>query len=102
MAKKAETKDYIIEGRTKSGIAYRVDKRILEDSRFLYYAVGMRDSNKVKAVESMYKMYSLLFGDGDGLLLFQNEIAAAHDGICTTTLLITELNEILETVKAKN
>ena len=92
----------IIEGKTKSGIGFKVDRRILNDIRFLHYAVGMRNDDKFIAVKNMFEMYGLLFGGQDGMIRFENAVAAAHGGICTQQLLISELNEILEAIKAKN
>jgi len=91
-----------VEGTTKSGIKYRVDKRIVDDTRFLHYAVGMKDKDRLVAAKAMFDMYGMLFGGSDGLMAFENEIALHHDGICTQQILMSELNEILGALKAKN
>lgn len=101
-AAKTKEKDYIFTGKTKSGIVFKVDSRIVNDMRFLHYAIGMKNEDKFVAIKSMFDMYGLLFGGQEGMMAFENEVAAAHGGICTQQLLINELNEILESIKAKN
>ena len=101
MSKKSE--NYIIEGETTSGIKFRVDKRLLNDSRFLHYAVMMQDKNdKMKALKAMFEMYGLLFGSQEGLIAFENAVAEVNGGICSQEMLFAELNEILTVLKAKN
>ncbi len=97
----------IIEGRTRSGIVFCIDKRIKEDARALMYMRKLRrfkegESEAAEAVDALYDFLELLFGSGDGLRIFCNEVAEKHDGFATASALMTELNEILEACNLKN
>lgn len=98
-----DNRDYIIEGQTKSGITFTLDTRVKDDSRFLHCLVKMRDkSDRMKQAEYMYRLLDMMFGGDEGVLVFENEIAARHGGICTEKELITELQDIFDALKIKN
>ena len=95
--------DYLVNGTTKSGISFTLDTRVREDSRFLHYLVKMRDkSDRLKQAEYMYKLLDMMFGGDEGVMVFEDEIARRHNGVCTEKELITELQDIFEALKIKN
>ena len=98
-----DEKEYLIEGKTKSGIAFALDPRVKNDSRFLHCLVKMRDkSDRMKQAEYMYRLLDMMFGGDEGVILFENEIAKHHNGICTEKDLINELQDIFEAMNLKN
>ena len=50
----------------------------------------------------MYSLLELMFGSGDGLMTFMNEVAFKHDGVADTEALMQELNELFDACKLKN
>lgn len=107
MASAKKKNENIIEGRTRSGIVFCIDRRIKEDARALMYMRKLRkfkhgEAEAEDAVDALYDFLELIFGSGDGLRIFCNEVAAKHDGFATAQALMTELNEILEACELKN
>ena len=101
--KKEDIPDYIIEGKTKSGISFTLDTRVKDDARFLHYLVKMQDkSDRLKQAKYMYALLDMMFGGDDGVMVFENEIAKRHNGICTEKELLAELQDIFEVLKLKN
>jgi hypothetical protein len=99
-----EVKDYLVSGTTKSGIAYTVDTRVRSDSRFLHLMVRIQNKkiSDFERAEALFSLLGLLFGGDDGLMVFENEVANHHDGVCATETLMNEFTEILEAINAKN
>lgn len=90
-------------GTTKSGIKFQIDERVKDDARFLFYLTKAQDetadlSDKGKAVVNIL---TLIFGNDDGVIGFMNAVASAHDGVCTTDTMMSELKEILDAIDAK-
>ena len=99
--------DNYIEGQTRSGIKFKIDKRITEDNRTMYFIRNMRkyknDSTKQEIVtDSLYSLFELMFGSGDEFVIFMNEVAARHDGVVDSGTLIEELTDIFEACNLKN
>lgn len=101
----------IIEGQTRSGIQFKVDRRIKEDARTLFYIRKLRkykaetDKTTEKAeaaIDAVYSLLEVIFGTEEGLMLFMNEVAAHHDGLAAPAVLIDELNDIIEACDLKN
>ena len=106
-AKKKIQNENIIEGQTKSGVKFKIDKRITEDARIMYYIRNLRKykdekDKSTEAIDAMYSLLELMFGSGDGLMVFMNEVAFKHDGVADTEALMQELNEIFDACKLKN
>ena len=92
----------MVKGKTKSGIRFEINEAIREDTRLLFLLVQLQ-SNDVpveKKSEVLFKMLALIFGD-EGVMPFMNEVANKHDGVCSTEAMVSELNEILESINAK-
>lgn len=93
----------MVKGKTKSGIKYQINEAIRDDARLLYLLVQLQSDNV--AVETkgkiVFDMLTLIFGN-DGVMPFMNEVADKHDGVCSTEAMLTEMNEILESINAKN
>lgn len=93
----------MVKGKTKSGIKYQINEAIRDDARLLYLLVQLQSDNV--AVETkgkiVFDMLTLIFGN-DGVMPFMNEVADKHDGVCSTEAMLTEMNEILESINTKN
>ena len=93
----------MVKGKTKSGIKYQINEAIRDDARLVFLLVQLQSKEVPveKKTEALYNMLALIFGN-DGVMPFMNEVAIKHDGVCSTEAMIAELNEILESVNAKN
>ena len=103
MAKKS-TNENIVKGQTSSGIQFTLDKRIKDDTRVLFWLSRIQnDSLEVmERNQALFSLLELIFGSGDGLNTFLNEVAAKHDGIADITSLMNELNDMFEALAIKN
>lgn len=94
----------MIKGKTNSGIKFELDERIKDDARVLYMLVQIQ-SDKVTAERKgvlVFDMLNLIFGSDEGVMTFMDEVAQKNDGICSTEVLLKELNEIFDALGAKN
>lgn len=93
----------MVKGKTKSGIKYQINESVRDDARLLYMLVRLqRDDVAVEEKgKVVFDMLTFIFGD-EGVIAFMNEVANKHDGICSTEAMLAELNEILESINAKN
>lgn len=93
----------MVKGKTKSGIKYQINEAIREDTRLLFLLVQLqsKDVPVEKKSEVMFNMLTLIFG-AEGVMPFMNEVANKHNGVCSTEAMVAELNEILESINAKN
>lgn len=103
MAKKGIDEN-IVQGKTKSGIQFTLNKRIKDDARFLYYMTKMQDDDndlaeKGKAVVGILK---LIFGTDEGVISFMDAVASVNDGVCDTEKMLAELMEMFEALAVKN
>lgn len=101
------TNTNIVSGETRSGIKFKIDKRVSEDNRTMYYIRTMRkykDStdDKNKVIDAVYSLLEVIFGSGAGLETFLNEVAYRHDGVADSVSLMEELNDIFEVIGLKN
>lgn len=97
----------IVLGETRTGIKYRIDKRIKDDNRTMLFIRNIRKYQKrkedeEKLVDSIYSLLELIFGSGEGLEIFLNEVAYRHDGVADSASLMDELNDIFEAIGLKN
>jgi hypothetical protein len=101
--RKTKNPEYIIEGTTKSGISFTLDTRVKDDPRFLHCLVKMQNkTDRIRQAKFFYEMLDMMFGNEDGVMAFENEIAKRHGGACTEKDLQVELQEIFEAMKLKN
>lgn len=105
----------MVKGKTKSGIKFQLNENIKNDARLLYI---MTQLQKVKITDEMdeetrtelcqeqskhiFNMLELIFGTGEGLMQFMDAVAAAHDGICDTNVMMLEITEMFEALNLKN
>lgn len=92
----------MVKGKTKSGIKFEIDERIKDDARLLFL-LTMLQSDKVELDQKgqhVFDLFSMVFGT-EGVMPFMNEVADKHDGICSTDVMIEELNDIFEAINAK-
>ena len=103
MAKKS-TNENIVKGKTSSGIQFTLDKRIKDDTRVLFWLSRIQNENLevMERNQALFSLLELIFGSGDGLNTFLNEVAAKHDGIADITSLMNELNDMIEALAIKN
>lgn len=93
----------MVKVKTKSGISFEVDERIKDDARLMYLLVKMQNSaDPMEACKAMNKLLALIFGNDDAAFAFMEEVANKHEGFCNSTVMIDELSEIFEAIKAKN
>lgn len=94
----------MIEGRTKSGIEFKLNEKVKDDTRFLYYLQKIKntDLDNDERSRSVYDLLGVIFGNEGGMVNFMNAVANVHDGVCDTDALMTELNEMFSAVGLKN
>lgn len=94
----------IIEGQTRSGIKYKIDKNVVEDTRTLSLVRRIRKlkDDKEQVIDAIMDLFEFMFGSEEAFWIFQTEIAAHHNGVCTATALMDELNDIFDACKIKN
>ena len=101
--KKAE-KSNLITGETRSGIKFTIDQRIKDDTRTVLYMTQMQNKSLDMLTQSqaLFSLLELMFGEGEGLNIFMNEVAAHHNGVADVHSLIEELTDLFESIKLKN
>jgi hypothetical protein len=52
--------------------------------------------------QALMSLMELMFGSGEGLETFFNEVAAKHNGIADKESLMAELSDIFEALEVKN
>lgn len=94
----------MIKGTTKSGIEYTLNEAIKDDARFIYYLTRIKSDkiDKEAKSEDLFDMFKLIFGSEEGMISFMNAVAASHEGVCDPDNMLSELNEMLEAIEAKN
>ena len=94
----------MIEGKTKSGIQFKLNEEIKNDARFLYYLSKFQ--NKDIPVEEQSKnlmgMLALIFGDDEGVINFMNAVASKNNGVCDVKTMLKEMNEMFDALNIKN
>lgn len=103
MAKKS-TNENIVKGKTSSGIQFTLDKRIKDDARLLFWLSRIQrdDLEVMERNNALFSLLELIFGSGEGLNAFLNEVANKHDGVADITSLMNELNDMFEALAIKN
>ena len=93
----------IIKGTTKSGIQYQLDSRIKDDARLLFLLTRAQSvDDPMEAGKAIMDLLALIFGSQDNVLIFMNDVADKHKGVCQTKDLITEIQQMFEGLNAKN
>lgn len=93
----------MVKGKTKSGISFELDERIKDDARLMFLLVKIQDTTDLMETgRSMNKLLALIFGDDNSAYTFMEEVASKHDGACGQEIMLTELTEMLDAIKAKN
>ena len=103
MAKKS-TNENIVKGKTSTGIQFTLDKRVKDDARLLFWLsrIQNEDMSVMERNKALFSLLELIFGSGEGLNTFLNEVAAKHDGVADITSLMNELNDLFEALAIKN
>ena len=93
----------IVKGTTKSGIKYQLDSRIKDDARLLFLMTRAQNTDDpMVASKTIMDLLALIFGSEDNVLVFMNEVADKHKGMCQTKDLIAEITDMFEGLNAKN
>lgn len=94
----------IVTGKTRTGIKFTLDKRIKDDTRLLFWLSKIQDEELeiTQKNQALFSLLELVFGSGDGVRLFLNEVASKHDGVADPTSLINELTDMFEALNLKN
>lgn len=94
----------MVEGKTKSGIEFKLNEAIKDDARFLYYLSKFQ--NKDIPVEEQSKnlmgMLALIFGDDEGVINFMNAVASKNNGVCDVKTMLKEMSEMFDALNIKN
>lgn len=101
----AKAKDEnIIKGKTQTGIEFTLDKRIKDDARLLFWMARIqnKDLSLQEQNSALFALLEVIFGSGEGLKVFLNEVAAKHDGVADVQSLFVELNDMFEALQIKN
>lgn len=93
----------MIEGKTKKGVAYKVNENALQDIRMVLLLSDMQKyaNDGLKSAQAINGLLRFLFVDEDAISAFMDEVANQNDGICTVDAMIAELTEIFDVLKAK-
>lgn len=94
----------VVKGKTKSGIEFELDSKIKDDARLMFLLTKAQRSidDPIKSTGAMTDLLSLMFGDEENVYAFLNEVADKHKGICKSEYIIKELNEMFDSINAKN
>ena len=93
----------IVKGETKSGIQFQLDSRIKDDVRLIFLLT--KASNTEDAMEAstcIMDLLTLIFGSDENVMVFMNEVADKHKGVCTAKEMLAEITEMFDKLKAKN
>lgn len=105
----------MVKGKTKSGIKFSLNENIRNDARLLYIMTqlqrtkitdDMDEAEKLELCQEQSKyifdMLKLIFGTDEGLMQFMDAVAAAHNGVCDTGVMMSEITEMFEALNLKN
>lgn len=93
----------IVKGTTKSGIKFQLDSKIKDDVRLLYLLTqAQKETDPVKAGTHIMDLLKLIFGSDQNVLVFMNEVADKHKGVCTAKEMLAEITEMFDKLNAKN
>lgn len=90
----------MLEGKTKSGVKYKIDDEGLRKIEWKLTKLMMRiyaedESEQIKAILDLME---LVLGGKKGVEAFEDAIAKAHNGELTNEIVIAEYRELLESV----
>lgn len=93
----------IVKGTTKSGIKFQLDSRIKDDVRLVFlWSRAQNIEDPAEAGKAAMDILSLIFGSEENVLTFMNEVARVHKGVCQSKDLWAEIQQMLESLNAKN
>lgn len=91
-----------MQGKTKSGFAYKCDDRVLTDWRFTMAVSKTQSGDGFEKLEGAQKMIQMLLGE-DGYEKLMEHIASKNDGYVPAENVMSEVADILNAYKeAKN
>lgn len=94
---KTEVSDNLIHGETKSGFEFWIDKRILNDWRFITLIKKMTNGSDIEKITSVEEALRLIFGDVYDA--FINHISNKNEGFVPSEKIIEEFVEIVNSIK---
>lgn len=92
----------MVNGKTKSGIKFSINENIKDDARLLYYLTKAQTSNEpTEQSNAVFSLLKLIFGSEESLVVFMDAVASTHEGICNTTIMMSEITEMFEAINLK-
>ena len=94
----------MVEGKTKSGIEFKLNEAIKDDARFLYYLSKFQDKDISLEDQSknLMGMLSLIFGTDEGVITFMNAVASKNNGVCNVKTMLQEMSDMFDALNVKN
>lgn len=92
----------MVKGETKSGIKFQLNPKVKEDTRLLFYLTKLHSEDTEEQNEALFSVLKLIFGGENGLITFMDAVASVHEGVCSPSCLMEELNEMFEALDLKN
>ena len=97
MSNNEKVSDNLIHGTTKSGFEYWIDKRVMNDWRFVTLTGKIATGSDIDKIVAVEEALRLLFGDSYGTLL--SFIAEKNDGYVPSEKVVEEFVEIIGSTK---
>jgi len=93
----------IVKGKTESGIQFQLDSKIKDDVRLIYLLTkASKTEDTMEASTCVMDLFTLIFGSDENVMVFMNEVADKHKGVCTAKEMLAEITEMFDKLKAKN
>lgn len=93
----------IVKGKTESGIQFQLDSKIKDDVRLIYLLTkASKTEDTMEASTCVMDLLTLIFGSDENVMVFMNEVADKHKGVCTEKEMLAEITEMFDKLKAKN
>ena len=86
----------MINGKTKDGFNFKIDKRILDDWRLLKYIAMSESSDSSEQIKGASNLVSLLLGDQEQALM--EHLQKKHDGFVPASAVTDAITDILTSV----
>lgn len=90
----------MLEGKTKSGVKYKIDDEGLRKIEWKLTKLMMRiyAEDEAEQIKAILDLMELVLGGKKGVEAFEDAIAKAHNGELTNEIVIAEYRELLESV----
>lgn len=88
----------MLKGKTKSGVAYKIDIENIKkvEWKITKTMMRMQTGNPEEQVKATLELMDLILGGSAGVDAFENAIAKAHDGYLTNEIVLSEYRELIQ------